>query len=1148
MQTQQKLVAMHKNHSIRNIDVLSFNRLAYRIFDELGGFDSRVLEDTGKSLILRKVAQEKAGELTVLQNNMTKAGYIGEMKSLISELSQYQVTPEQLKEVTDRLKKDSFSGKLHDVLVMYQGFLDDVAGRFVTAEEVLELLKDRAAESAILKDSVIALDGFTGFTPVQNDLLKKLITVAEHVFVTVTIDERENPYHAAGIQELFAMSKKTVRTLTRMAQESRTPVEEPVWIHHGADSRFQNSAALAFLEQNLFRTHAVQYIPGQNNARDDRQSDTQNNVHDDRQSGTQNDARNDRQGKSQDDIRIFGLKDPRAEMHFLACEIVRMVRNQGYRYRDIAIVCGDLPHYANYAEEIFDAYGIPLFIDQKAAVTFHPFIEFLQSVPEVILQDFSQDAVFRYLRSGMAGISPEETDVLENYCLAAGVRGYRQWKERFCYQPSGLSEEDMEQINALREQVASSFESLYPVWKDDRTTVLDKTQAFYAFICARGIAGQLAEKQAWYEAVQDRRKAGEYAQIYRIVMELFDKLVELLGEEAMPLKEYAAILTSGYEEARVGVIPPGYDRVVLGDMERTRLDDIRILFFAGVNDGIIPGNGGADGILSGSEREQLQAIDLELAPTVREKTFIQRFYLYLSLAKPSEKLCITYARVDGEGKALRRSYLIGILQKLFPDLPVTEIESETFERRMMTPENAIDLLIEGFRDREFWEDKKREEDRKLWGALYRYYRSDPSWNRQVDQLFEASEKKSRITPISTAVTKAIYGTILDNSVTRLEAFAACAYAHFLSYGLKLRERQISGFEASDVGSIFHETLKYYALALKKSRYDWFTVPEEESARLLEEALQQAVGESHNPAIYENARNLYAKERMHRILKRTVWALTKQVRQGEFEPDSFEIAFSCAQDMESVRFELSPEEKIQLYGRIDRIDTMKTGDRVYVKVIDYKSGNTSFQLLNIYYGLQLQLVVYMNAAMEIMHRRYPDKEIVPAGIFYYHVKDPMVESEEEMTEEQIREKILSDLKLNGVVNSEKEVLTGMDASLADSGSSAIIPAGFNKNGTPKKNSMTMTTEDFGALSAYVSHTIRQLGTRMMQGDIAMEPYQLGDRSGCDYCSYRSVCRFDPKLPGFSYRRLEEIGMEQLLNRMKGETGSGENMDSGTETGD
>lgn len=1104
MQTQRELVLRHENHSIMNIDILSFARLAYRIFDELGTPAQQVLEETGKNLVLRKVAQEKLQEFTVLKGNITKTGYIDEIKSLISELTQYNVTPEDLQEMVDRMPKNSFSCKLSDVSVMYQGFLDFIKGRFITTEEVLELLIEVAADSEILKGAILVFDGFTGFTPIQNNLLRELLPLSEMTYITVTIDSREDFYGCSGIHELFAMSKQMIASSMKMAEDSLVEVINPVVLEPEKGSRYTKGSALFFLEQNLFRS-----------------------------------KKNWMDVSVEDEIQLYSLSNPRQELDFAARKIEGLVRKEGLTYREIAVVCGDLVTYGNYAKEIFAEYKIPVFIDQKTTILYHPFIEYIKATLEIFEQDFSYEGVFRYLRSGLSQISREETDLLENYVLAAGIRGYKKWSKRFSYIPKGCQENDLEKINQIRENWMLQMDSLYHELKKKPLTVREISQALYSFMNQGKVEEQLKIREIQAEEKGDLKKAKEYAQIFKIVMDLLDKMVELLGEDEISLEEYRKILDAGFEAAKVGILPPGYDRVMFGDIERTRLDDISVLLFVGVNDGSIPKSGGADGILSQSERELLAKAEIELAPTVRERTFMQRFYLYLNLTKPKKKLYITYARVNGEGKSLRRSYLISVLLKMYPKLTIQEIDKEALKEKILTPFTGLTLLAEGIQSlalqhRGIAEQEHIELEQKIWGALYHWYQQREEWEEPLRRTMEASQIHYKETPISSSVTKALYGNVLENSVTRLEKFASCAFSHFLEYGLRLREREISGFAAVDMGNIFHETLLRIAEKMQTEGYNWFEISKEECEGLLKEALQEVLLSNHNTALYENARSIYIKERMERILVRTLWALTKQIRQGEFSPDSFEVSFAFADDLKAVNFKLSNEEQMHLRGRIDRIDTYDGGKQMYVKIIDYKSGNASFQLLNIYHGLQLQLVVYMNAAIELMEKKHPKKEVIPAGIFYYQMKDPMIEEDGELSEEMLQQKIFQELKLNGLVNEEKEILEKLDNSLenASSVNSLVLPVGFNKDGSLKKSSKTTGTEGFQILSSYVNGMIKKLGEGMLAGEIGINPYGLGDKLGCDYCNHRSICQFDTKIPGFEYRTLEELEEEEIFEKMRG----------------
>ena len=1097
MQTQKELVSLHPKHAIMNIDVLSFNRLAFRVFDELGKTDFVVLEETGKNLVLRKVAGEKKKELKVLGGNLKNMGYIGELKSFISELMQYNVTPEMLEEL-DTKDTNSFSYKIKDVITMYRGFLDYLKETYITAEEILELLAELAGDSALLAESTLVFDGFTGFTPIQNKLLHVLFPLVKDIYVTVTIDEKANFYEKPQIQDLFYMSKKMIRQLLDIAKETGTRINEPVVQKDGDKKRFLHAPALYHLEQNLFRNTYRRYQ------------------------------------KKQDNIKLFVLKNPKEELRFAAGEIKRLIREEGYRYRDFAIVSGADETYANYAGKIFEEYEIPIFMDQTKSVLFHPFTEFIRAVLEIIEQDFSYESVFRYYRTGLTKVAREEVDRLENYVLATGVRGYSRWAKKWVRLPKGWEEENLEPLNEMREQLVTLFTPLRACFKDTKTTLLDKTVELYQFIAKHDIQKQLREYKVDFEKKGEPELAKEYEQIYAIVMDLFQKMVDLLGDEVVSLREYEEILDAGFEAADVGVIPPGYDRVVIGDIERTRLDHIKVLFFIGLNDGIIPKTDIKTGIISQLEREKLCKEQIELSPTARERAFIQKFYLYLNMTKPSERLYLTYAKVNCEGVAVRKSYLIGVVKKMFPLLAESEDQNRE-DLMLVTPKSSLPLFLEGLQD------AKQKKESETWRALFAWYEKNEVWAEKIVPLLQAAFYSYSEEKLSPDIAHALYGSVLENSVTRLERFASCAFSHFLNYGLGLNEREISEFAPVDLGNILHQAIEDYSKALEKTKYSWFDVPDSVMQKLLNDALSDAVASMRNTALYDTAKDAYMVERMHALLHRTIVTLTEQIRRGSFLPENYEVSFAYTQDLKATNFALSEEEKMRLRGRIDRMDVWKNDNDVYVKIMDYKSGgSTQFELLSIYHGLQLQLVVYLNAGLELMKKKYPDKEIHPGGIFYYHMDDPFVDASEEKTDEQIFEEILGELKLDGLVNAEPFVIDAMEHDLE--GSSVILPVGRKKDGSLRSGSHAVSEEQFMEISNYVNQKIQTLGQEIVKGNIAVDPYKTDKREACSYCPYHGVCGFDERMRGFSYRKLKKYESDaDILAKMREEAEHGRDVD-------
>lgn len=1096
MQTQKDLVMRSDRGGILNIDVLSFGRLSHRILEEVGTKEMPVLDDTGKSLVLQKIAADLKEQLPAMGSLLHKQGYIHEVKSAISEFMQYGISTQDMdKLIASAEKRGALAMKLRDLKTLYRGFQDYIRDHFITTEETLDVLRRSLVKSKILPDSVVVFDGFTGFTPIQNRLIQELMRVCEETIVTVTIGEEEDPYQMDGEQKLFHLSKKTVADLVKLAVEAEVTRGEDVFVK-GGPNRFTEAPALCYLEQNLFR---YQYEP---------------------------------YTEKQCEIRMFEALSPREEVHQTALYIRKLIREEGLTYRDIAVVIGDLEGYASYVETEFGQLEIPCFLDRTRGIVLNPMIEYIKSALQLYIRDFSYDTVFHFLRSGMADISREEIDELENYVIRTGARGYRTYSRLFTrktgemQQGSGQedterAEETMERLNRIRQQFADTVEILHMA---PRAKAGEYVDHLYDFLEQNQVQQKLLNYQQQFEQEGDLAKAREYAQIYRLVMDLLDQIYELLGEEEISLQEFADILEAGFGEITVGTIPQNVDRIVVGDMERTRLKQVKVLFFLGVNDGNIPKNASKGGIISDMDREFLIESGTEMAPSPRQQMYIQRLYLYLNMTKPSERLYLSYAKVNSDGKGIRPSYLIDTVRKLFPQLAVEYPQNRSRLEQIEGRQEGARYLAEELR--EYADGTLREEERQDFYLMYRAYEADPEGR---DRLTAAAFRRYKESGLSRIVARALYGRQLENSVSRLETYAACACRHFLQYGLSLQEREEFGFEVSDMGNVYHAVLENFAGKLAESGRTWWDFDENFATQAIKEAVEGYAATYGETVLYSSARNEYAITRMSRILTRTVLTLQQHLKQGSFQPDDYELSFRFAEDLDSIHVDLSEEEKMHLQGRIDRIDVSEDAEHVYVKVIDYKSGNKKFDLAALYYGLQLQLVVYMNAAMELESRKHPDKEIVPAALLYYHIDDPTIETPVELTQEQINEEILTKLRMNGVVNSDPAVVERLDRFLQDK--SKVIPVEKKKDGSFSARSGILSREELHVVSAYVDTKIRQIGREILDGKIAANPYEKGNEEACTYCAYKKVCGFDGSIPGYEKRQLEDMDQQTLMQRMQ-----------------
>ena len=1095
MQTQKDLVMRSDRDGILNIDVLSFGRLSHRILEEVGTKEMPVLDDTGKSLVLQKVAADLKEQLPAMGSLLHKQGYIHEVKSAISEFMQYGISTQDMdKLITSAQKRGALAMKLKDLKTLYRGFQDYIRDHFITTEETLDVLRRSLSKSKILKGSVVVFDGFTGFTPIQNRLIQELMRVCAETIVTVTIGVGEDPYKMDGEQKLFHLSKKTVADLEKLAAEAEVERGEDLFVK-GGPNRFAKAPALHYLEQNLFR---YQYEP---------------------------------YAGEQQEIHMFEALSPREEVHQTALYIRHLIREQGMSYRDIAVVIGDLEGYASYVETEFGQLEIPCFLDRTRGIVLNPMIEYIKSALQLYIKDFSYDTVFHFLRSGMADISREEIDELENYVIRTGARGYRTYSRLFTRRTEELQgnaegseqaeEKTMERLNRIRQQFMDAVEILH---MGSQEKAGDYVSHLYDFLEQNQVQQKLLNYQQQFEKEGDLSRAREYAQIYRLVMDLLDQVYELLGEEEISRQEFADILEAGFGEITVGTIPQNVDRIVVGDMERTRLKQVKVLFFLGVNDGNIPKNASKGGIISDMDREFLIESGTEMAPSPRQQMYIQRLYLYLNMTKPSEQLYLSYAKVNSEGKGIRPSYLIDTVRKLFPAMSVEYPQNRSRLEQIEGRQEGARYLAEELR--EYVEGTLPEEERQDFYLMYRAYEADAAGR---DLLTRAAFRRYRESGLSRIVARTLYGQKLENSVSRLETYAACACRHFLQYGLSLQEREEFGFEASDMGTVYHAVLENFAGKLAESNLTWWDFTEDFAAKAVKESVEAYAATYGETVLYSSARNEYAITRMSRILTRTVLTLQKHLKQGSFQPDDYELSFRFAEDLDSIHVDLSEDEKMHLQGRIDRIDVSEDAEHVYVKVIDYKSGNRKFDLAALYYGLQLQLVVYMNAAMEMESRKHPDKEIVPAALLYYHIDDPTIETPVELTDEQINEQILAKLRMNGVVNSDPEVVERLDRYMQDK--SVVIPVEKKKDGSFSARSGVLSREEMQLISSYVDAKIRSIGREILDGKIAANPYEKGNEEACTYCAYKKVCGFDGSIPGYEKRQLEDMDKQALMQRMQ-----------------
>ncbi len=1135
MQTQKEMIERHPRHGFMNIEIFSFGRLAHYIFEEVGQPERLTLDDTGKNLILRKLALEMADELPVIGRHLKKTGYIHEVKSVISEFMQYGLDVAKVEKLCEAVKdRHVLKGKLQDINRLYESFLKYLGDKYITTEETMDLLAKQLERSELIRGSIVALDGFTGFTPVQDHVISRLLTLCEEVILTVTLPAEELEQPEQQESSLFALSKKTILKVSGLAKEMDVPRGEDVLLKGTPVIRYCGQPTLAYLEQHLFRAGAGAYR------------------------------------EQADGIHIDCALSPREELRKTFIRIRRLIQEKKYAYRDIAIVTGDLERYASYTAEMSERYDVPVFLDNNRKLGLNPFTEYVKSGLKVIRNNFSYESVVHFLKCGFSGLSEEEIDRLENYMLALKIRGEKTWSRAFVRRPAYMRRQHQElsdgretlqtadpsqlsdplqQINQTREAL---MELLSPLLSLKNGGTAEKmVKILYHFIADHDIFEKLQEYAAYFKEKEDFARAGEYDQIYGYLMQLLEQMASLLEGEELSLDEFIEILEAGILEIQVGILPQDTDRVVIGDIERTRLKQVKALFFIGVNEGIIPKHNTGGGMISDMDRETIAEAGFELSPTPRQKMYTQRLYLYMNMTKPSEQLWISYAQTDADGKTLRPSYLVEMIHKMFPvgirlsdnsgvpDVGGSSDDSGVPGGSGISGGSAAEVMDEivAMKDsrecfahlfRQYADQTLPREMQPVFAALYKEYEKRDA--ASLSMIRDAAFYRYKPKALDREVVRALYGVVLENSISRMEAYARCAYAHFLQYGMQLKEREDYSFGNMDMGNFFHQALEQFGLKLTEQGLLWTDFTKEQAEEILDNILNNIAAVYGESVIYQDERTAYRLTQIRRILLRTVQNLQYQLKKGKFVPREFEYSFRKEVSVDRVKLGLTEDEKLMLTGKIDRYDVFEKDDMLYVKVIDYKSREKKIDLVQLYYGLQLQLAVYLEQAVERVKRKNPDKQVVPAALFYYPVTDPIMAQENANVSQEEWERWMHEkLRVSGYLVEDEEVIKGLDQTYTDV--SDVIRLEKKKDGSYTAASQAISEDTMKLISDYAEHMVCRIGSGILQGNRSARPY--GD-TACSYCTYREVCCFDRRLPGFENPDMdisEAEAVEKMAEELK-----------------
>lgn len=1084
MAAEQDMVSLHPKKGTMEISIVSFTRMAFKVFDERNVHTYDILDDYGKSMLLMKVLKEHEKELTYYDRMVGKQGFVEETKSMLSELYQYQVTGQVLEEVIAGLSPEqSLYYKLSDMKLILTAFEKAMGESYMVAEQILALLAETVRDSELLRGAEIYFDGFTGFTPIQYQVIEVLMKHAANLHFVFTMDGNLFGNNAYGENELFALGKESVDRLCKLAQDNQVKVLPHISME--TNYRLQEVPELVHLERQLFRFPVKPY-EGRNQA-----------------------------------IRVCVAEDAEEEIYYIAKTIKEYVLSGQYRYRDFAIVTGDMGEQAAYWHMVMQQLEIPYFMDVNEAFIHNPVVEITNMVLDLFIRDFAYESVFAFLKTGFFEIDSDAIYLLENYALKYGVRGYSWWKEPFQGNTKGLG-----QINTVRKQFMELLAPVADVFSKPRAKAKEYLAALYEFMAAHKMAQKLQGQSVVFEQEGMLREAKSYAQVYDKFIQVLDKTMDILGEEEISRETLREMLMAGMSEVRLGTIPSTLDQVVIGDMERTRFHYVKILFVAGANEGLLPGGSNTKGILADKDRKQLADRGIQLAPDSKKDIFVKQFYLYLQLTQAGRALILSYRKTDDKGAQLRPSYFVKRIMQMYPQL-VEESAAAWLKAMLPATKEEMTKVFAGQLER------KDHKDATVYQIMLK------TQEQMTRKLIEGYLYENRETVLDRSIARQLYGTHMVHSVSRLETYVGCAYQFFLQYGMKIAKREEYRMESNNLGTILHAVMEDFFRMVQKEEINLGQISKEERDTIVESLVRNAAVEE-NATIFESSfRNRHQLEVLVRIAKRSVEHLCRHLQEGKMQPTYFEKEFSPEDRLSYTTMALEDGAQMELKGFIDRVDVTETEDAVYVKVIDYKSGAKDIDYVKMLEGKQLQLTVYMSVMLEFLKRKYPDKQIIPTGMYYYHIYDPIIEEMEESKREQKR---IESNRLTGLVNEDETCLELMDARTG-----SVTPVRYKKDGEfDSRNTALVSTEELEKISSFVREKMIEIGDRIVQGEIAMNPEKGELNSPCNFCDYKSVCRFEPGLGGNAYRIAPQLDREQAKQWiLEGKEVKRDAMDKGSE---
>lgn len=1072
---ERKLMEAVNKDAVINAEVITLTRMAYRVLNDIGGEIKQSLSKCGKAMLVYSILNKHKKELEFLGKSDENIDLV---IRTITEFKKHGITINNLKDEVEKTQNAYLKTKLSDMILLYENFENKIVDNYIDDTDLLTMLAKHLDEVEFIKNSIIYIDEFAGFTHQEYEIIKGLIKHAKQVNITICVDNL-NPAINPDT-DIYYSNKITLYKLIDLVNENNFKLEEPVFLKD--QYRFKTKE-LKHLANNIYEIQSTKY---------------EENV---------------------ENIRLFLAKNPYSEIENIAKEIKKLVRDKKIRYKDISIITKNIDTYASLVRAIFKQYEIPVFIDEKRDLNQNIIIQYVLSILEILVKNFSSESVFSYVKLGFCEIDEDEIFKLENYCNKWGIK-QNKWKKDFNIEAEDKSKkQEVERLNELRKQIIMPLIELKESIKKEKTAI-NVTKSLYEFIQNQKIEEKVISRISKLEEEKNIDLSNEYKSSYQVLIEILDEIVLIFNEEKISLDNYSKILKIGLKNSGLGKIPGTQDQVTFGDVNRSRSHKVKNIFIIGLNDGSFPSINKDEGFFNDLDREELKQDGIELAKGTLEQLYEDNFNIYKAFTTAENQLYLSYVSTDSESKSLRPSMLINKIKKMFPKL-IEKSDVINKEYDLFNKEVTYEELIENI-------DKIRngESIDKIWYEIYNYYKSQNEWKEKLFEDLEGLKYSNLPNQIKKANIDKLYGNKLNTSVSQLERYRSCPFSYYLQYGLKLKEKEELKIQSFNTGSFMHETIDEFFEYVREEQILLTQIEEDKIKEIVSQIIDKNLNLSKNYIFTATAKYKVLVKRLKRIVSKALKYIIETLIYSDFDIEGTEIEFNKKGKYPPIVLELDNGKKVEITGKIDRIDTADSDDGKYLRIIDYKSSSKNIDLNEVYAGLQIQLLTYTDAICKA-------EDIMPAGVFYFSLLEQMIKADKKVSDEEIEDMIRKNFRMKGLILADVKIIKMNDNTLK-TGSSKMVPAAITQSGTVnEKWTNGVNKEQFKILQDYIDKTIKDISKEILSGKIDLKPYNKKGKTPCEYCSYKSICGFNTKQNGNQYNYIDKKSKDDLIKMMKQE---------------